>query len=179
MGHASSYSGGSTAHRYLVGYVYARTHSQTGGLLQIWLLRRFGTLLSLQPLLLGLIFLSREFWVEGGVLIGIGVIVIVFVESYTHRKTKLPGRGSLSAITRNSLDSFASAAKYTNLRNFDGESASFVSSAKVARARGSMASVLEMMSVTLAVMPSPSPQRGPVPLSMLSSSSMHILWIYV
>jgi hypothetical protein len=36
---------GSTAHRFLVGYVFGRTRSQTGGLLQIWLLRRFATLL--------------------------------------------------------------------------------------------------------------------------------------
>jgi calcium permeable stress-gated cation channel len=163
--YANLFQCGFTAHRYLVGYVYVRTLSQTGGLLQIWLLRRLGTLLSLQPILLGLIFFSREFWIDGGVLVGVGAAVLVFVESYTHWKTKLPGRRSLSAITRDSLDAFANAEKHTNLQNADGESGSLVSSAKVPRARGSMASVLEMMSVTLAVMPSPSPQRGPVPLS--------------
>jgi hypothetical protein len=86
-----------------VGYVYARTHSQTGGLLQIWLLRRFGTLLSFQPILLGLIFLSRKFWIEGGVLCGTGLFVIVFVEIYVITRTRQPGRGSLPAITRGSL----------------------------------------------------------------------------
>ncbi|THV01445.1 hypothetical protein K435DRAFT_750308 [Dendrothele bispora CBS 962.96] len=150
------------AHRFLVGYVYARTHSQTGGELQLWLMRRFGTLLSFQPILLGLIFLSQDIWIEGGVLVGVGVMVILFVESYTRWKTRLPGRSSLSAITRNSLETFEGVAKRPR-SNTDEEGTSLVSS-PTGRARGSMASVLEMMSLTLAVMPSPTPARGPVPL---------------
>ncbi|KAF8183820.1 hypothetical protein K438DRAFT_1838672 [Mycena galopus ATCC 62051] len=155
------------AHRFLVGYVYARTHSQTGGLLQIWLLRRFGTLLSLQPILLGLIFLSREFWIEGGVLCGAGVFVILFVEIFVITKTRQPGRGSLSPITRDSLDAFSKAARppTTKRRTVDDESTSLVSSARVGhRTRGSMASVLEMMSVTLAVMPPRRPEQVSIPL---------------
>ncbi|KAF5374939.1 hypothetical protein D9758_000569 [Tetrapyrgos nigripes] len=150
------------AHRFLIGYVYARTHSQTGGVLQLWLLRRFATLLSLQPILLGLIFLSRQFWIEGGVLVGVGVMVILFVEFYTTWKTRLPGRNSLSPITRNSLETFQNLAKRPG--SSEGEGASLVSSPIGTRTRGSMASVLEMMSLTLAVMPSSSPTRGPVPL---------------
>jgi hypothetical protein len=103
-------------------------------------------------------------WIEGGILAGVGVAVIVFVESYTNWKTKLPGKKSLSAITQDSLDTFASTARPFSRRNVDEESTSLVSSARGARTRGSMASVLEMMSLTLAVMPSPSPSRGPVPL---------------
>src|SRR5271155_3213779 len=95
-----------TAHRYLIGYVYARTHSQTGGLLQIWLLRRLGTLLAIQPLLLGLILLSRKFWIEGGILLGTAVVVIIFVKSYTTWKTRLPGRKSLRPIAQDSLRTF-------------------------------------------------------------------------
>jgi hypothetical protein len=160
-----------TAHRFLVGYVFGRTRSQTGGLLQIWLLRRFATLLALQPILLGLILISRRLWPEGGALLGVGVFVILFVEEYTRRKTRLPGRGSLSPITLNSLDTFtaaASARTRTRHRRSGEESASLVSTvARGARRRGSMASVLEMMSVTLAVMPSRSPARGAVPLRKL------------
>ncbi|KAF9486350.1 hypothetical protein BDN70DRAFT_902505 [Pholiota conissans] len=148
------------AHRFLVGYVYARTHSQTGGLLHMWLLRRFGTLLSLQPILLGLICLALHFWEEAGVLIGTGFFVIAFVEIYTSWKIRLPGRNSLSPITQNSLDTFASGAD-TYLRESDSGSGS---NAAGTRRRGSMASVLEMMSVTLAVMPSSSNYKGPVPL---------------
>ncbi|PPQ90938.1 hypothetical protein CVT25_008249 [Psilocybe cyanescens] len=149
------------AHRYLVGYVYARTHSQTGGLLQIWLLKRFGTLLSFQPILLGLIVLSLRFWAEGGILVGTGVFVIIFVEAYTSWKTRLPGRKSLSPITLNSLDTFASGAdRYLNLETDTVNGSSIPGT----RTRGSMASVLEMMSVTLAVMPSTSSYKGALPL---------------
>lgn len=150
------------AHRFIVGY--NAVHSRTGGLLQIWLLRRFGTLLALQPILLGLIFLSRRFYIEGGVLVGAGVAVAVFVEVYTVWKMGMPGRRSLSAITQDSLNTFQKTAKSTQRRSVDEESTSLVSTAPGARTRGSMASVLEMMSLTLAVMPSPSPSRGPLPL---------------
>ncbi|KAF9556409.1 hypothetical protein CPC08DRAFT_778388 [Agrocybe pediades] len=147
------------AHRFLIGYVYARTHSQTGGLLQIWLLRRFGTLLSFQPILLGLIVLTLRFWIEGGILIGCGVFVILFVESYAHWKTTLPGRKSLSPITRNSLDTFETTAdKYISEETDTANGSSLPGT----RTRGSMASVLEMMSITLAVMPSS--HKGAVPL---------------
>lgn len=149
------------AHRFLVGYVYARTHSQTGGLLQLWLLRRFGTLLSFQPILLGLIFLSRHFWIEGGVLIGTGVFVILFVEIYTSAKMRQPGRKSLSPITRNSLERFQTGADRRGGSETDTVSGSSVPGT---RTRGSMASVLEMMSLTLAVMPTSSNYKGPVPL---------------
>ncbi|KAJ7141880.1 hypothetical protein C8R43DRAFT_892427 [Mycena crocata] len=153
------------AHRFLVGYVYARTHSQTGGLLQIWLLRRFGTLVALQPILIGLIFLSRKFWIEGGVLVGTGVFVIFFVEIYVITKTRLPGRRSLSPITRDSLDSFAASAKPGRRRTVDDETASLVSSGRPGhRTRGSMASVLEMLSVTLAVIPPQKPTQASLPL---------------
>ncbi|KAF8079018.1 hypothetical protein FPV67DRAFT_1467201 [Lyophyllum atratum] len=153
------------AHRYLVGYVYGRTHSQTGGLLQIWLIKRFGTLLSFQPILLGLIFLSRKFWIEGGVLVGSGVLVIIFVEAYTAWKMRLPGRKSLSPITQDSLNTFEVIAWNTNRHAMDDEGTSHGSSSgRNPRLRGSMASVLEMMSLTLAVMPSNTNYRGPVPL---------------
>ncbi|KAF4604854.1 hypothetical protein EYR40_003636 [Pleurotus pulmonarius] len=157
------------AHRYLIGYVYGRTHSQTGGLLQIWLLRRFGSLLALQPLLLGLILLSRQLWVLGGVCCGVALAVVLFVEVYTSWKMRLPGRKSLKPITQNSIEEFANTTRPPNSkgsrRPIDEESTSLVSSARnTNRIRGSMASVLEMMSLTLAVMPSPSAHRGPIPL---------------
>lgn len=151
-----------TAHRYLIGYVYARMHSQTGGLLQLWLLKRFATLCSFQPILLGSIFLSRRIWIEGGISIGTGVAVMIFVEIYATLKLRLPGRGSLRAITRDSLDHFARAAE----RHLE-DSREEMTSENDTRGhftRGSMASVLDMMSLTLAVKPSAPTYRGPVPL---------------
>ena len=126
-------------------------------------MRRFGTVLSFQPILLGLIFLTRQFWIEGGVLIGSGLFVIVFVESYTSWKTRLPGRKILSPITRNSLETFANGAG----RYFENDTGTANdSSPPGTRTRGSMASVLEMMSTTLAVTPSSSNFTGVVPLRM-------------
>ncbi|KXN88932.1 hypothetical protein AN958_06803 [Leucoagaricus sp. SymC.cos] len=150
------------AHRFLVGYVCARTHSQTGGLLQLWLLKRFGTILSLQPILLGLVYLSRKIWIEGAVLAGTGAAVILFVEIYATMRLRLPGRGSLSSITKDSLDHFASAADHYLVENVEGTTNG--SSTRGPPVRGSVASVLEMMSLTLAIEPSASTYHGPVPL---------------
>lgn len=159
------------AHRFLVGYVYGRTQSQTGGQLPIYLIRRLGTLAGFQPILLGLIFLSRHLWIEGGVLAGTGVFVILFIEVYAFRKLRVPGRSSLASASRNGLDVFTAAAR----RRTDGAESSAGSGRDsphprgAPRTRGSMASVLEMMSITLAVMPSSSANRDPVPLCMSSS----------
>ena len=153
-----------------MGYVYARTHSQTGGLLQLWLLKRFGTLLSFQPILLGLIFLSMHFWIEGSILVATGVFIIIFVEIYTQSKTKSPGRDSLSPITRNSLDRFQSGLLR---QNYDEVDTSNASSILLGIPRGSMASVLEMMSLTLAVAPSSANHRGAVPLRTFFNVSIY------
>ncbi|KAH9950915.1 hypothetical protein B0H21DRAFT_776325 [Amylocystis lapponica] len=153
------------AHWFLVGYVYGRTHSQTGGLLQIWILRRLGTFLAFQPLLLGLVLLSRLLWVEGGVLCGVALFVSAFAEGYCAWKTTLPGRRTLTPITRDSLDTFKRTARPGPRQNVDEEGLSLVSSARNTRIRGSFASILDMMSLTLAVVPSPSEARGPVPLA--------------
>ncbi|KAG0702753.1 hypothetical protein DFH29DRAFT_999137 [Suillus ampliporus] len=134
------------AHRYLIGYVYARTLSDTGGLLQIWLLKRLGTLLALQPLLLGVILLSRRLWIEGGIL-----------------STRLSSLQALPESTQESLSVFRRALEPNGCTDTDDENRSMITT-RGNHARGSMASVLEMMSLTLAVMPSASSHRGPLPL---------------
>ncbi|KAH9937349.1 uncharacterized protein B0H18DRAFT_950236 [Fomitopsis serialis] len=88
------------AHRFLIGHVHGRTHSSTGGLLQIWLVRRLGTLLAFQPLILGLIPLEQRSLDEGGILCGFAVFTSIFVESYTAWRTRLPGPRSLSLSPR-------------------------------------------------------------------------------
>lgn len=132
--------------------------------MQLFMLRRFALLLALQPLVLGLILLSRRLWPESGALLGTSLAVVIFVELFCSFKMREPGLRSLSPVTRNSLETFKTAARPVRRRNVDEESISLVSSDKNHRPRGSMASVLEMMSITLAVIPSPSQTRGPVPL---------------
>ncbi|EED80495.1 predicted protein, partial [Postia placenta Mad-698-R] len=152
------------AHRFLIVYVYGRTHSSTGGLLHIWLLRRFGTLLAFQPLILGLVYLSRLLWIEGGILCGFALAVAIFVESYCSWRTRQPGRKSLNPITTDCLQTFEKTARPGKHSEAEEESLSLVSSGRNTRMRGSYASILEMMSATLAVAPLPSETRGPVPL---------------
>ncbi|THH08733.1 hypothetical protein EW145_g2508 [Phellinidium pouzarii] len=152
------------AHRFLVGYVYGRTEAPTGGLLQIWLLKRFATVVSFQPILLGLIFLTRRLFIEGGILVGCGFAAIVAVELYTRYKTRLPGKGSLSAATLNALNTFTERVGSVNQNVLDSEGTPSLVSAPRMRQRGSMSSVLDMMSLTLAVMPPPHQARGAVPL---------------
>lgn len=152
------------AHRYLVGYVYARTHSQTGGLLQLWLVKRLGTTLSLQPVLLGLIFLSRKLWIEGIVLLATAVSSALFIEIYTFRKTRIRPRKSLGPITQDSLNRFRETATSVNQAYLDGQETTGDTSGRGTKIRESMASVLDMMSITLAV--SPAHFQGAVPLRM-------------
>ena len=132
--------------------------------MQLFMLRRFALLLALQPLVLGLILLSRQLWPEAGVLLGTSLVVALFVEVFCGLKTRGAGVRSLSPVTRNSVETFRTAARPARRRNVDEESVSLVSSDKGPRPRSSMASVLEMMSITLAVIPSSSQTRGPVPI---------------
>lgn len=145
--------------------------------MQLFMLRRFALLLALQPLVLGLVLLSRRLWPEAGALLGASLVVAIFVELFCSLKTREPGVGSLNPVTRNSLETFKAAARPARRRNVDEESVSLVSSDKNnTRSRGSMASVLEMMSITLAVIPSPSQMRGPVPLREYHTGST-FCWI--
>ena len=155
------------AHRYLVGYVYVRTDSgHTGGLLQIWLLRGLADLVALQPLLLGLLLLTRRLWIPGGVLAGAAALIVAAVEGYARWKARRPGVASLSPITRDCLARFAAAAQGASPSASASADPSLASSPRrgAVGPRSSMASVLDMMSVTLAVTPASSKLRGPVPL---------------
>ena len=164
------------AHRYLVGYVYGRTErGQSGGLLQLWIIRRFATMLALQPFLLGLILLSNHLWILAGVLLGSAAFLVILVELYTEIRLREPGVGSLSPEARTSLDNFTNDAKTDP--NFSGEEKDLPARPEVPgrsrhqRSRTSLASVLDMISLTLAVGASSSRPRGPVPLCTFSIPS--------
>lgn len=158
------------AHRYLVGYVYGRTdRGQSGGLLQLWILRRFGTMLALQPFLLGLILLAFHEWALAGTLLGAATIVALVVEIYTWRKMRRPGVKSLSDASRDSLDDFTREIK----SHHHGEKEKALPAAPTEegtspratrRTLASMASVLDMITRTLALPQAATRPKGPVPL---------------
>ena len=131
-------------------------------------MKRFASIVSFQPILLGLILMTRELFIEGGILVGFGVAATVLVEIYGYWKTRLPGRKSLSAVTLDSLNRFEERVRTRDQRGPEGEGASLVSAPRM-RSRGSLSSVLEMMSLTLAVMPTPHQSRGAVPLGQFLS----------
>lgn len=144
-----------------------------GGLLQVWLVRRFTSIVALHPLFMGLIFLSQRLWVLGGVLTGTGAFIVIAAELYASFRTQVPGRKSLTSDTRQSLSMF----DHTSRRLVDREESndstseheergSLASRERLSRARsrGSLASVFEMMSITLATIPSHTRKRLPVPL---------------
>ncbi len=114
-------------------------------------------------MLFGLILLTKRLWIEGGVLIGISICVILGVEVYTHRKSSVPGYITLSDFTKDSLQTFYQAARIAHIDAEGSEGASIQNSQRPLP-RGSLASVLEMMSLRLAVMPASIRNRGPVPL---------------
>lgn len=147
-------------------------------MLQIWLLKRFATVVAFQPILLGLIFLSRRIFIEGGILAGVGVVAIIFVEVYAKWKTKLPGKNTLSTVTLDALETFEERASIVNGPGEDSEAASVASPPRM-RQRGSMASVLEMMSLTLAVMPSSQQNRGAVPLGTRNALQRPYMFIHI
>ncbi|KAG8704088.1 hypothetical protein FRC09_003778, partial [Ceratobasidium sp. 395] len=158
------------AFRYLVGYVWTRTNApSTGGLLQLWLLRRFATLIALQPLLMGLIFLSRRLWALAGVLLGAALLIVLIVEGYCTYKSRSPPERDFSPVVRDSLATFKRSMHGSRARRrltIEEDGTSLVSSPMERNGipRGSIASVLDMMSITLNVMPSLNRTRDAVPI---------------
>lgn len=158
------------AYRYLVGYVWSRTNApSTGGLLQLWLLRRFATFLALQPLLMGLIFLTRRLWALAGVLFGAALLIVIVVESYCTWKSRTPPERGFSPVVRDSLATFRRSVRGSRSRRrlaLDEDVTSLVSSPaeRSGVPRRSIASVLDMMSITLNVMPSLNRERDAVPI---------------
>lgn len=163
------------AHRYLVGYVYGRTdRGQSGGLLQLWMIRRFATMTALQPFLLGLILLPFREWTLAAVLLGTATVIILFVETYTGVRMREPGVKSLSESSRESLDELSREIKIRR-HDDDGEKPLPVAPESETspprqprRTVASMASVLDMIADTLALPRGAARQRTAIPLRKLS-----------
>lgn len=191
------------AHRYLVGHVYGRIdRGQTGGLLQLWLIKRFATMLGFQPLLMGLILLAFKEWVLAAVLLGAAVFIILVVELYTTIRQRQPGIGSLSDASQDALDRFKDRIKSRKsrgasdgadekslpeeperereARSINGAGASGMP-AGPRRTLASMASMLDMIADTLAVPRSAADRKTAVPLRecffFTMSSGTHLITV--
>lgn len=144
--------------------MYGRTIAQTGGLLQLWLAKRFASVLALQPFLMGLELLTRRLWPEAGALLGSALVTVLLVEVFAFFLTRRRSARSLHPITREALASFVRAARPRKNTTYSDGSVSAESSHRNGGPRGSYASVLDMMNQTLAMPTSTYQTRSPVPL---------------
>ena len=93
------------AGRYMVDHVFVDTRGgYTSASLGLWMIARFGLLLSLQPFLYGLILLGRKEWAIGGVSLGVALITLLLVAGFTFLRYPTRRRKDLPASTRQTLD---------------------------------------------------------------------------
>ncbi|WVQ68925.1 uncharacterized protein L199_007134 [Kwoniella botswanensis] len=102
------------ANRYMIEHVFVDSSAgYTGTVLALWSVRRFGRVLGFQPLLYGLILLSRNEWAIGGVSIGVAVITVLLSEGLTVLRFKEKMRKDLNGNTRKALDELSSSMQDT------------------------------------------------------------------
>ncbi|WWD00248.1 hypothetical protein V866_007157 [Kwoniella sp. B9012] len=93
------------ANRYMIEHVFVDSSAgYTGTVLALWSVRRFGWVLGFQPLLYGLILLSRNEWAIGGVSIAVAIITVLLSEGLTVLEYKEKRRKDLNGNTRKGLD---------------------------------------------------------------------------
>ncbi|OCF59137.1 hypothetical protein L486_03638 [Kwoniella mangroviensis CBS 10435] len=102
------------ANRYMIEHVFVDSSAgYTGTVLALWHVRRFGWVLKFQPLLYGLILLSRNEWEIGGVSIGVAIITVLLSEGLTVLRFKDKRRKDLNGNTRKALDELSSSMRDT------------------------------------------------------------------
>lgn len=92
------------ASRFLATYTDCNLHGSSGGHLAIGLLWILGRTLCLQPLLLGLVLLSRREWQIGGASVGVAFAGLIVFEVLVRSKCR---RRRIDREDRNQLQSFA------------------------------------------------------------------------
>lgn len=86
--------------------------SFSDGYLGLWLVRRLGWCLGIQPLLYGLILLSRREWAIGGVSCAIALLAVILSEALTARRLPEKRRKHLDSSTRSSLDAVTKSMRF-------------------------------------------------------------------
>ncbi|KAK4684130.1 ATP-dependent RNA helicase DOB1, partial [Tremellales sp. Uapishka_1] len=146
------------ANHYLVNYVYCQTSGGPNTLIVMWTLRRFGWALAVQPLVFGLILLSRDEYAIGGVSFGVALVVLLLSEALTVGRHPARSKKHLSPQTRDSLDRLS---KQLLIKH--GPEPDTPNLTPRHRRRRSNASILEMIHTLLPGV-SRLPPSGPIPL---------------
>jgi hypothetical protein len=144
-------------------YLHAPSQGFEAATLALWTIRRFGWVLALQPLIYGLIVLSRREWEMGGISIGVAVVTVVISEIVTAGLHPSPSRRKLSASTRKSLDDISVAMRHPPQSTQLSQPVSG-SSSLVLRPRQSTSSMLRRLTTLLPGL-SRLPPDCPLPLS--------------
>ena len=146
-----------------VEYLHAPSKGYEAATLALWTIRRFGWVLALQPLIYGLIVLSRREWEIGGISIGVAVVTVIISELVTAGLHPSPKRNKLSASTQKSLDDISHAMRHPPVpaqltRAISG------SSSQILRSRQSTSSMLRRLTTLLPGL-SRLPPECPLPLT--------------
>lgn len=96
------------AGRYLATYVDCTLHGGSHGRLAISMLWNLGWVLCLQPLVLGLVILSRREWAIGGASLGVALAGLIVFEALARTKCRTP---RLSEDDRDRVRKFADSIK--------------------------------------------------------------------
>lgn len=99
---------GMVANRYLVDRVVIERVGYGGAELGLWTIRRFGWLLGVQPVLYGLILLSRREWSLSGVSMAVAAVTVMLSEFLTIGLHERRNQKRLSGMTNVVVETIAS-----------------------------------------------------------------------
>lgn len=153
-----------------VQYVHAPSTGYEAATLALWTTRRLGWTLCLQPLIYGLILLSRNEWEIGGASIGVSVLTLVLSELLTIGRHPSPSRKSLKSTTRRILGNISRAMtrSSTDIRSRPNSTAS----SQLLRPRQSTSSMLRRLTALLPGL-SRLPDDCPLPLPTQGIDDLH------
>lgn len=143
-------------------YVHAPSIGYEAATLALWTTRRLGWTLCLQPLIYGLILLSRNEWEIGGASVGVAVLTLVLAEYLTAGRHPAPSRRHLSSTSKRMLDDISRAIIRSSTSGTQSRPNSTASS-QLLRPRQSTSSMLRRL---IALLPGLSrlPDDCPLPL---------------
>ena len=93
--------------RYMIERVFVERFGYSGAEIGLWMTRRFGWVLGIQPCLYSMIVLSRREWVIGGCALGVAVVVVGISEILTvgrDARSNRPSKSTREIIERITRD---------------------------------------------------------------------------
>lgn len=146
-----------------VEYVYAPSTGYEAATLALWTTRRLGWTLCLQPLIYGLVLLSRNEWEIGGASVGVAVLTLVLAELLTVGRHPTPSRKKLDSSTKRILDEIGRTINRSSTSGGTQSRPTSTASSQLLRPRQSTSSMLRRLTALLPGL-SRLPDDCPLPL---------------